>query len=139
MMTTEEFRKEYFAINMMRFALRYATESKLLNNEHKWDVVGHEIEDSLTQQNKALHDRAITPYGYAETWDKWLVTDEFKELEEQALNLTRKYRDQANQRINAYKLLNPDPVSIDDMDSTMEKISALGNKLRRQLGADSNE
>ncbi len=107
MMTTEEFRKEYFAINMMRFALRYATESKLLNNEHKWDVVGHEIEDSLTQQNQALHDRAITPYGYAETRDKWLVTDEFKELEEQALNLMRKYRDQANQRINAYKLLNP--------------------------------
>jgi hypothetical protein len=31
------------------------------------------------------------------------------------------------------------PVSIDDLDSTVENISALGNKLRRQLGADSNE
>ena len=42
-------------------------------------------------------------------------------------------------RVSTVQWEDEKPVSIDDLDSTVENISALGNKLRRQLGADSNE
>jgi len=42
-------------------------------------------------------------------------------------------------RVSTVQWEDDKPVSMDDMDSTMEKASALGNKLRKQLGADSNE
>ena len=94
MMTTDDFRKEYFAIHMMLFALEYISDSGLEHHDYKADGIRYEMKKSLRRQNEFLYDRAIRPYTYPETAGLWKIMDEFKALQEQSLNLMRKYRDQ---------------------------------------------